>query len=254
MTRAGATQAGATQAGATRAREWTALLLAMGFPSFMSWLEFWVLPGESTEPDPALTAIFVGGKVVQFSFPVLYVWLSCRDSFRALRWNPRGLGMAIAFSGLVTLGIFGLYFFVLKETGVFADTRTGIDHWLTKIGAASATGYILVAALISVPHSFLEEYYWRWFLFGQLQRVVPWGLAVAISSLAFMAHHVLVLGYYLPGRFWIAAVPFSLCVAGGAAVWAWLYHRTGSIYAPWLSHLIVDAAIMIVGYDMLFGF
>lgn len=243
-----------TRAEPTRAREWTALLLAMSFPSFMSWLEFWVLPGESTQPDPILTLVFGGGKIVQFSLPVFYVWLYCRGSFHALRWNPRGFGLAVAFSSLVILGIFGLYFIVLKETGIFADTRTGIDRWLTKIGASSAAGYILMAALISVPHAFLEEYYWRWFVFGQLQRVVPWGLAVAVSSLAFMAHHVLVLGYYLPGRFWIAALPFSLCVAVGGVVWAWLYHRTGSIYAPWLSHLLVDAAIMIVGYDMLFGF
>ena len=70
------------------------------------------------------------------------------------------------------------------------------------------------------------------------------------SSLAFMAHHVFVLAYYFPGRFWIAAVPFSLGVAFGGGLWAWLYHRFQSLYAPWVSHLLADAAIMVIGYDM----
>src|SRR5262249_40265621 len=140
-------------AGVIRTREWTALLLAMSFPSLMSWLEFWVLPvevhpGESSRHDPFLTAVFVAGKIVQFSFPVICVWLCCRNRFQALRWSSRGFGLAIAFSAIVSLGTFALYFLILKQTGVFADTRVGIDRWLTKIGAASASGYILVAALI----------------------------------------------------------------------------------------------------------
>jgi membrane protease YdiL (CAAX protease family) len=48
-------------------------------------------------------------------------------------------------------------------------------------------------------------------------------------------------------------LPFSLAVGAGGAVWSWLYHRTGSIYSPWISHLIIDAAIMAVGYDLLYG-
>jgi membrane protease YdiL (CAAX protease family) len=74
-----------------------------------------------------------------------------------------------------------------------------------------------------------------------------------ISSLAFMSFHVIVLAVFLPHRFWELAVPLSFCVALGGCVWAWLYNRTGSIYAPWLSHVIVDLAIMAVGFDMVFG-
>jgi hypothetical protein len=36
-------------------------------------------------------------------------------------------------------------------------------------------------------------------------------------------------------------------------VWAWLYERTQSVWAPWLSHLVVDAAIYVIGYDLLRG-
>ena len=87
---------------------------------------------------------------------------------------------------------------------------------------------------------------------GEGGRLVPVTASVALSSLAFMAHHVVVLWVYLPGGWWTAVVPFSLCVAGGGAVWAWLYDRTGSLYAPWVSHLLVDAAIFLIGYDLCF--
>ena len=67
-----------------------------------------------------------------------------------------------------------------------------------------------------------------------------------------MAHHVIVLGVWFPDHVWAGVVPFSLCVAGGGAVWAWLYERTGSVYGPWISHMIVDAAMFVVGYDLFF--
>jgi membrane protease YdiL (CAAX protease family) len=124
------------------------------------------------------------------------------------------------------------------------------------LGAETLGRFVLLAAFISLAHSFLEEYYWRWFVFGRLRQYMPLGAAMAVSSLAFMAHHVIVLSVYLPGgwRFWAGVVPFSLCAAGGGVAWAWMFHRTRSIYGPWLSHLIVDAALMALGYDMVSRF
>ena len=60
---------------------------------------------------------------------------------------------------------------------------------------------------------------------------------------------MIVLGIYfewqlLPTSF------FSLAVAVGGAMWAWLYHRSGSIFGPWMGHLLVDAGIFLVGYDL----
>jgi membrane protease YdiL (CAAX protease family) len=101
----------------------------------------------------------------------------------------------------------------------------------------------------SLVHSGLEEYYWRWFVFGQLSRRVPLAAAIAISSLGFMAHHVLVLSQFFHG-YGAATWFFSLCVAVGGAVWAWLYQRSGSLYGPWVSHMIIDAGLMVIGYQL----
>jgi len=34
--------------------------------------------------------------------------------------------------------------------------------------------------------------------------------------------------------------------------WAWLYLRTGAVYAPWVSHMLIDASLFVVGYDLFF--
>ena len=44
----------------------------------------------------------------------------------------------------------------------------------------------------------------------------------------------------------------SSCVALALLAVAWLYRRSGSLVGPWLSHLLVDAGIMVIGYDLLF--
>ena len=44
----------------------------------------------------------------------------------------------------------------------------------------------------------------------------------------------------------------SFCVGIGGAVWAWLYHSTGRLRIPWISHLIVDAGIFGLGYLIVF--
>ena len=44
---------------------------------------------------------------------------------------------------------------------------------------------------------------------------------------------------------------FSLATAVGGAFWAWLYERSGSIYGPWASHLLMDAGIFGLGYDLI---
>ena len=73
------------------------------------------------------------------------------------------------------------------------------------------------------------------------------GFALLISSLGFMAHHVLLLATYFswssPAMYF-----FSLSVAVGGAAWGWLYERTGSLYGAWFSHLLVDAAIFVIGF------
>jgi len=114
-------------------------------------------------------------------------------------------------------------------------------------GAGSPKREEMIAVLLA--HSLLEEYYWRWFVFGRLARLLKkrW-VPYVLASLGFAGHHYIVLGAFLP--IWSAALLGS-CVGLMGVVWCWLYRRQGSLAGCWISHLMADAAIVYVGYDLI---
>jgi membrane protease YdiL (CAAX protease family) len=230
---------------------WLSLAFAMLFPAVTAWSYFLALAGTGTEVNAAQQGAYVAGKVVQFAFPVLFLALGGGPWPRPLLPRRDGLAIGLAFGLFVAGLILAIYFVFLRHSAVLAQTPEQVRQKLRQVDMATPARYLALAGFLAVAHSLLEEYYWRWFVFGQLRRVVPLGLALILSSLAFMAHHVVVLYVFLPGRFLSAVVPFSLGIAVGGVVWAWLYDRAGTLYPSWLSHLLVDAAIFAIGWDLL---
>lgn len=232
---------------------WVVLAVAMVLPTVLSWTEFVALASGDGKASGVQQAALAGGKLLQFSLPLICFWLLERRWPRPGLPHFAGLKRGLAFGLAVAAGILAIYFGFLRGTPVFLTTASMVRHKLAEFNLDSRLAFILFAAFLAVLHSLLEEYYWRWFVFGGLRKLMPVVPAMIVSAIAFMGHHVVILAIYFPGNFWIAALPFSLGVAGGGFVWAWLYHRTGSIWSPWLSHLIIDSAIMIVGYELVFG-
>ena len=150
----------------------------------------------------------------------------------------------------VVAGMLLMYFLWLKPEQYLAHFAPMIRTKARGFGMGNQLSFIAGAVLLASLHAFLEEYYWRWFVFGGLRRYMPVAAAVAISSLAFAAHHVILLASFF-GGLTIPAILFSLCVAIGGAAWAVIYHRSGSLLGPWLSHAMIDAGIFVVGYDIL---
>src|SRR5262245_23429089 len=235
-------------------RDYAGLGLAMAFPSIMAWLYFVAAAGDEQGRNVALMLAFGAGKFVQFTFPAFYAWWFEPERLRPTAPTRRGLRRALAFGVGVGLAMLVAYFAWLKHTSALADPPAKVYQKVQEFGLATPAGFVLLAAFISVAHALLEEYYWRWFVFGWLRKYLSLWPAIVLSSLAFMGHHVIILGVYFPGSFWTLAMPFSLCVALGGGVWAWIYESSRSIWAAWLSHLLIDAAIMVVGYDMISQF
>ncbi len=247
-----------------------ALVLALGFamiwPSVMTWLYFLLLaPNDlSFRAEPAQREtinrarqvqqfVYVSGKTVQFAFPLVFVWIASGR----FPWPPRlstaGLGLGLAFGLLVLGSMVLLYFGFLRHSALLEDTPTKLRDKLEEFGVASPVPFLILGVFIAAFHSLLEEYYWRWFVFGRLREVLAVNAAIGVSSLAFMAHHVILLNGYLPGRLWTGVLPFSLGVAVGGAFWAWLYQRTGTLLGPWCSHVLADAGLFVVGWYLLFA-
>ncbi|HET6883251.1 MAG TPA: CPBP family intramembrane glutamic endopeptidase, partial [Pirellulales bacterium] len=227
-----------------RAAQFAVMCLALALPTVATLGYALLLAGH-----PATKFVYAATKLVQFSLPVVWVALVQRRPIAIRKPNLAGMGISAALGVAVVAGMFGLYYGYLRASPVFAGAHHVIGDQMTDFGIRSLAGFLLLAVFISLIHSLAEEYYWRWFVFGQLQESLPLAVAIAISSLGFMSHHVLVVGKFLAGYGFYTWF-FSLCVATGGALWAWLYHRTRSLYGPWLCHFIIDAGLMWIGYDL----
>lgn len=206
--------------------------------------------GTAGASNAAFQAFYAGSKVVQFALPIVWLGLWQGQKLRPGRPSFAGLRFGLAFGLLVAGAMLTLYFGPLRDTAMFAALAPRLRAKLADFGAATPARFALLGCFLTLVHSLLEEYYWRWFVFGELQRLIPVGAAIVLSGFAFMAHHVVVLASYVPNALFMLSL--SLGVAVGGMVWAWLYHRTGSIWSAWLSHLFIDAAIMVIGYDIAF--
>ncbi|MCA9222135.1 MAG: CPBP family intramembrane metalloprotease [Planctomycetales bacterium] len=228
-----------------RWERWT-LGFALVFPTFVTWLYFIAL---AESPAAIQQTAYSLGKLVQFVLPVVWVLVVLHRRPKLSASPTRGLFAGLLFGALIAGAMLGLYHMWLKPIGFFDAPGEGVRAKLSGIGVSSVLVYAVIGVFYSLAHSLLEEYYWRWFVFRRLTCHTSLAMAIGVSSLGFMAHHVLVLATYF--GFWsFATWFFSLSIAVGGAVWAWLYYRSRSLLGPWLSHLLVDAAIFLIGYDL----
>ena len=241
-------ESGSGQAGRlSHGSGWVIVIFALLLPTAVTWLYFIAL----AHADPLLQKLAAGiGKAIQFALPAIWIWQIQRQRLALKRPTAGGLPIGAAFGLAVAGAMAVLYFAALKPAGTFDEPAKAVREKLAAFGATSPPAYLVLAVFYSAVHSLLEEYYWRWFVFGQLRKLLSLPAAIGVSSIGFALHHVLVLALYFGWQSpwtWL----FSAGVAVGGAVWAWLYHKSGSLYAPWLSHALVDAAIFAIGFDLL---
>ena len=225
---------------------WTAISIALVLPTVVTWLYFVAL-AEQQSAWQQLAAVL--GKSVQFLIPLLW---ACGVERQKLYFTPKasmGLIPGAVFGVTVVLAMLIVYHGLLKPAGAFDVAGDEIRRKVASLGIQSGWSYLGLGVFYALVHSGLEEYYWRWFVFAQLNSRVSLGWAIILSSLGFMAHHVILLTTFF-GMAAPLAYLGSLSVAIGGAFWAWLYHTKGSVYGCWFSHMLVDAGIFIIGYDL----
>ena len=118
------------------------------------------------------------------------------------------------------------------------------------LGFASRGRFLMVAAFITLLHSAMEEYYWRWFIYGHLRQMVGHWPGHLIAAVAFTGHHLVLMSVLFPLPL---ALFLSFLVGLGGLIWSLMYEWQGSVLGCWLSHLVVDAFLMIVGYRLIMG-
>lgn len=227
-----------------------ALAFGLTFPALLTAVYF---VGLADAPRTLQQAVYLVGKALQFGLPAAWFLRRSGGLRRLALPSTRGALLGAAFGLAALLGALALHRAVLAPLHVLDGAPAeAVRAKVAGFGVTGPLGYLSLATFYSLLHSAAEELYWRGFVFGGLRRTCNPARAILGSGAGFAAHHVIVLAVFFG---WSSPWTWglSLAVAFGGAFWAWLYERSGSLVGPWLGHLLVDAAIFTVGWELVRG-
>jgi membrane protease YdiL (CAAX protease family) len=189
--------------------------------------------------------VFTVSKIWILLFPAAWYLLveRGRPSWSPVRQGGFGIG---AVSGAVIGAAILLVYWVLVIDRIDPEL---VRDAARSMKLLSPPRYLMAAAGWTLVNSLMEEYVYRWFVFRQIRMLGGETLGILGSALVFTAHHVIAVSQYLGPLMTILA---SSGVFVGGLLWSWLYVRYRSIWPAWISHVLADAAIFIVGWFLLF--
>lgn len=160
-----------------------------------------------------------------------------------LRPKKKGLLIAIALGVGIYVVILGGYFLV---SGFFDFSQ--IAGALTQNAGVTKENFLYVSLYISFANSFLEEFFFRGFVFTNLKQLSGRKLAYIFSAAAFSLYHVaMMIGWFSPVLFLLVMTGL---VAGGM-IFNWLNEKLDTIYCSWLTHMFANFAINTIGFLLL---
>jgi membrane protease YdiL (CAAX protease family) len=196
-------------------------------------------------PGPLGQAVFGVSKLWILVFPALWVHFvekgSLRPNLSTRGWSAGVITGVVGFVAIIA-------FHVLVASRVF-----DLSSFAPRVLAAGIDGkgtYIALALYWTFVNSLIEEYVWRWFVASRLEILTSRGVAIVLSAALFSVHHFVALTAFVTPQ---AAAIGTLGVFVAAVVWSWLYLRFRSLLAPYVSHVLADAAIFLVGWFVIFG-
>ncbi len=229
--------------GVDNRRIWLALIPALLLPT-VSAVGYFVIFDEAAVAKP----IYIATKAFTVLWPVLASVLILQLRFRSEPMVGKHR-KSIVPGLLIGLAIVAVMVIWMKSPwGEFI--LSGGEEVRNKVESLGFLDHFLFfAAFITLVHSFMEEFYWRWFVFGNLRKVLPLWAAHGFAAITFAAHHLVVTCQYYEFPF---ALFLAFCVAIGGLIWSLLYQRYNSLLGSWICHLCVDAGLMWVGYQMIY--
>ncbi len=233
---------------ASRNKTWACVILAMLLP-FCGSLFYFVILKESL----IAKGLYASVKVFTIVWPLIAVyWIgvrrrspSTRSSNRHIKALPLG-----ALSGLVIGGFIVALFNLTPAKEYAMEMAPRLRERIEFFGIDSIGTYIAWCVFLAGLHSLIEEYFWRWFVFETLLTIVSKPLAYGLAALGFALHHYVICWQYVSPS---GAIIFGTGVGVGGLIWCWMVNRQSTLAGTWLSHALADAAIFIVGYQLLFA-
>lgn len=226
-----------------RKLRWQLTIPAISLPLLASFFYFVWFPGTVMG-----NSFYVGVKGFMVVWPVVAVWLLLQEKLHE-RPGPRNHRMSMivgAGFGILTVAVL---FILMKLTPAGALVYGNSGRILQRIKDLGVMEhYFLFALFVSIIHAGLEEYFWRYFAFGQLRKLISVPAAVVVAGVGFAAHHIVVLSQFVSIP---CAFVFGSLVGVGGAAWSLIYQRYNSLWGAWFSHMLIDFGIMWIGWEII---
>src|SRR5262249_8186427 len=136
--------------GAVMRRDGWALAFAMVFPSLSAWLYFVAFSGGSDSGGsyPPALAVWLAGKLIQFSFPLVWIWGVEHGQIQTAAPTRRGLTLGAGFGFLVAAAGLALYFGLLRYHPLFREAPARVADKVSRFGVHEPNRYIVFVAFL----------------------------------------------------------------------------------------------------------
>lgn len=146
------------------------------------------------------------------------------------------------------LGIFCFFtiivtYYILKNVINFET----ISYEMQNKSKITPTNFILVGTYVTFGNSFLEEFFFRGFVFLNLYEIGYRKLAYIFSSLAFGLYHIAIFKNWFSLPLTLLAL-FGLISVG--FIFNFLNTKSKNFLNSWLVHIFADSAIILIGFKM----
>lgn len=183
-------------------------------------------------------------KIILFTgIPLLYIYVIKKSTLRKFlnyeRLNKKHLYLGILFGALSFLIILAAYFIL--------ENYIDVEGILSEMGSKSKItpgNFVFVGIYITFGNSFIEELFFRGFIFLEVYRMGFRKTAYIFSSILFGLYHIAIF------QTWFNAGLIGLAMLGLITIgliFSWLNTRSENILNSYLVHILADIAIILVG-------
>jgi uncharacterized protein len=226
---------------ADRQRSILALLLIVPVTSIGALMSVYVAPGSIGQGCALVSGLWL------LLFPMLWHRLVERQPLNFQLPKNAGWFTGIVLGFLMFGVIFGSYWFAGKYLLNITDIRSRTAQMGMNI-PLMVYGFGTFQTLVN---SFIEEYVWRWFVFGKCQVLWSKRWAVIFSALFFTIHHIVLMVAYCDNLWLVLVGSIAVFIAG--VLWAVCMRVYKSLLPSYLSHLAADLALQIASWHILLG-
>ncbi|EYE88618.1 CAAX amino terminal protease [Fervidicella metallireducens AeB] len=186
-------------------------------------------------------------KVLLFTLvPILYIKFikkkSLREALNLKKMDINNFKLGLLFGVVSFLIVFGA-FLILRN---YIDLNS-IASELQSKSKITPGNFIFVGLYITIGNSFLEEFFFRGYIFLNLYEQGYKKTAYVFSAVLFGLYHIAIFKTW----FNIELILLALSgLIGVAIIFNWLNTKSNNFINSWIVHILADSAIILIGMRM----